>query len=49
MVCSMNFLVELLGGEKLQDRNEEDLLTNLTLQGIVAIEDPVRDQVKCFS
>ena len=48
MVCNMNFLVELLDGEKLQDRNEKDLLTNLTLQGIVGIEDPVRDQVKCF-
>ena len=26
---------------------EMDLLTDLTLQGIVGIEDPVRDQVGC--
>ena len=26
---------------------EKDLLTDLTLQGIVGIEDPVRDQVGC--
>ena len=36
-------------GEKLLEKKEIEMLSNLTLQGIVGIEDPVREQVQCCS
>jgi len=38
----------LSDGEKLLETREREILSQLTLQGIVGIEDPVREQVSCF-
>ncbi|XP_068720375.1 plasma membrane calcium-transporting ATPase 3-like [Montipora capricornis] len=45
LLCLTTKMIPFADWQTLSERTEKDLLTDLTLQGIVGIEDPVRDQV----